>query len=115
MNLYSQNIYMLKKIFKSFVSFIIVLHCMGATQLLSAYSKDYSAFVGMLNMTEEETKKEKESKEDSDYSKDIRQKISSSFTPVSFTDKRIYFGSAKSRVTHQFVIEHPSPPPDSKG
>lgn len=114
MNLYSQNICMLKKIFKSFVSFIIVFHCMGATQLVSAYSKDYSAFVGMLNMTEEETKKEKESKEDSDYSKDIRQKIYSPITPVSFTGKRIYFSGSKNRVTHQFVIERPSPPPDFK-
>ena len=39
-----------------------MLHCMGVTQLASSLAKDKSAFIGMLNITEEETKKEKESK-----------------------------------------------------
>jgi hypothetical protein len=104
---------MLNKPFKYFLSVVILLHCIGVTQLVSAYSKNNSAFVGMINMNEEETKKEKESKDDTDYSKDIRLKFSSISTPLTFIDERIYFRNSKNRINYQFIIELPTPPPDS--
>ena len=103
---------MIKKLLKYFLSLVILLHCTGVTQLVSAYSKDDSAFVSMLDMNEEETKKE--SKEDVDSTKDLRAKISTVLTSISFTEKQIYFSGSKSRVNHQFIIELPTPPPDFK-
>lgn len=103
----------MRKFLKYFLSLVILLHCIGAMQLLSAYAKDRSTFVGMLSMNEEETKKEKESKEDTDYSKDIRSRITSIISPLALTGSRIYFCCSKSRINHQFIIELPTPPPDS--
>jgi len=105
---------MLKKLLKGFVSFTIVLHCIGITQFVSSYAGDKSVFTGMLNMNEEETKKEKESKEDADSSKDFRSKNSCLITDSSFIGKHIYFSFSKSRTNHQFIIELPTPPPDFK-
>ncbi len=68
----------------------------------------------MLAMNEEETKKEKECKEDVDSTKDLRTKISTAFAFISFTEKHIYFSDSKNRVNHQFIIELPTPPPDFK-
>lgn len=104
---------MLKSFIKYFLSLVILLHCAGVTQLVSAYSKDKSAFVGMLNMSEEETKKEKESKEEADHSKDIHSKISLTGLDISFIESRIYLADSKNRINHQFNIELPTPPPDS--
>lgn len=105
---------MFLKVFKYFVSLVILLHCTGVAQLVAAYSKDNSALISMLDMNEEETKKEKESKEDIDSTKDLRTKFSNTLTNISFTEKQFYFFGSKSRVNHQFIIELPTPPPDFK-
>jgi hypothetical protein len=106
---------MLKNIFDSFFAFIILLHCIGITQLASSLSSDKSAFVGMLNMTEEETKKEKESKEDTCFDKDLKFKISGIAIPAAFPSKRETYLASKNRIEHQFLSENPSPPPDYLG
>ncbi len=103
---------MIKKSIKYFLSLVILLHCTGVTQLVSACSKDNSAFVTMMNMNEEETKKEKESKEDTECINDLRGKVAALAPNISFTEKQIYFSGSKSRVNHQFIIELPTPPPD---
>ena len=106
---------MISQSLKYIVSLVILLHCIGVTQLMSSCSKDNSAFVSMLNMNEEETKKEKESKEDTEYANDIRMKLSTRINDFSLAGERTYFSDSKNRVNHQFVIENPTPPPDFKG
>lgn len=103
---------MIESLLKFFLSLVILLHCVGVTQLASAVTKDKSAFVGMLNMNEEETKKEKESKEDVDDVKDILQKPYLSQAHLLLTGKHIYYSDSKNRISHQFIIESPTPPPD---
>ena len=105
---------MLHKFIKYSVSLIVLLHCLGLTQLVSSYSKDRSAFVSMANMNEEETKKETESKEDVDDAKNMHHKHAYLLTPLSFTNKLVYFSCSKSRVNHQFFLENPTPPPDTR-
>jgi|ERR1043165_3815266 uncharacterized protein YxeA len=96
---------------KYFVSLIILFHCVGLTQLLSAYNKNAGTFVSMLSQTEEETKKEKESKED-DCSKEYQLEYFAAQEHVQKSIQLIYLNDSKSRITHQFVIELPTPPPD---
>ncbi len=97
------------------VSLVILLHCIGITQLMSSCAKDNSAFITMLNVNEEETKKEKENKEDTEYTNDVRSKLSTLINAFSLAGERIYFSDSKSRINHQFVIESPTPPPDFEG
>lgn len=101
------------KFVRNLLAFVILLHCVGITQFVSSYSKDTSVLIGMLSMNEEETKKEKESKEDVDCTKDVYPKNSTLFSPLAFTDKYIYFCCSKNRINDQFIIELPTPPPDS--
>lgn len=102
------------KFVRNFLALIILLHCVGVTQLVSTFSKDTSTLIGMLSMNEEETKKEKEGKEDVDYSKDIYPKCSTLISPLASLGKYIYFCDFKNRISHQFIIELPTPPPDFK-
>ena len=104
---------MIKQLLKYFFSLVIVFHCVGVTQLVSSYAKDSSTYTGMLNVNEEETKKEKESKED-DSSKEL---YATQFTlPLAFAlnGGMTYFCDSKSRIPYQVVIENPTPPPDSR-
>ena len=103
----------MKKFLRHFLALVILLHCVGVTQLVSTYSKDTSALIEMLSMNEEETKKEKESKEDVDYSKDIYSRNITLTSPLAFIGNYIYFCCYKNRINHQFIIELPTPPPDS--
>ncbi len=100
------------KLFKYLLSAVILFHCLGVTQLFSACSKDSSAFVGMINMNEEETKKEKESKEDADFFNLIHSRILFPVSTHTFAKKNSYFSSPKKRINYQFIIENPTPPPD---
>jgi hypothetical protein len=104
---------MIKGLLKYFLSLVILLHCMGVTQLASACCKNSSTFVSMLNINEEETKKEKESKED-DCSKHFRQTQLELPAGIALTGRLIYFCDSKSRCLYQVVIENPTPPPDSR-
>lgn len=105
---------MLTKALKYLTALIILLHCIGATQLVSAYAKDKSSFVSMLTMTEEESKKEKESCDEDDvelYS-EFRCKTQEVNTYHFFSEENIYFRLSLKRISYQFVIESPTPPPD---
>lgn len=104
---------MLNNFLKFSFSLVILFHCLGITQLVSACCKDRSAFIGMVNMTEEETKKESESKEDTDDAKDVYFKSLTLSASGSYICNHLYFSDSKSRIYYQVVIENPTPPPDS--
>lgn len=55
---------MLVRYFRSILSLLVVLHFAGLTQLVSAYARDKASFISMVNQSEEESKKEKESQEE---------------------------------------------------
>jgi hypothetical protein len=96
------------------VAVLLTLHCMGATQLVSAYAKDKASFVRMLTMTEEETKKEKDTKgdDDNDHEFKYRQKI---FYSTSLHSKIIsQFVHRHEQAICQFINELTTPPPDCK-
>lgn len=108
---------MLTQLIKYTTALVILLHCLGVTQLASSYAKDKTAFVCMVNMAEEETKKEKEcGDEDTEefFSTTQHQKVASAGVQTFFIVKNIYFLESLKRITHQFVIESPTPPPDFK-
>ena len=96
------------------VAALLTLHCMGATQLVSACAKDKASFVRMLTLTEEETKKEKDSKsdDDTDHEFKCRQKL---FYTTSLHNKVVHhFTHRHQQVIHQFIGELTTPPPDCK-
>jgi len=97
------------------LTFVILLHFLGISQLVSIYSKNTSALIGALSMNEDEGKKENDDQQDKDLYKDVRSKITSVVSPVTFNSKQIYLVSTKNRIGHQFIIELPTPPPDFKG
>lgn len=106
---------MLNRIIKYLIAVVIVFHCLGVTQVISALSKDKATFVGMLSMNEEETKKEKESKEDiDDEIKDFEHKNFPVFSNVFFAAQHIYQSNSQIIISYQFVIENPTPPPDCR-
>lgn len=88
-----------------------MLHFSGITQLASAIVKDKSQFTSMLNMTEEESKKEKDSDED-DLFKDIHYV----FHAVSTTTGQVKligsYAHMVEDVTHQHTGDQFTPPPD---
>lgn len=96
------------------VSVVIFFHCVGVTQLLSAYTKDSSAYVGMMSMTEEESKKEKESKEDN-LPDEIMGQLVPVLKPVGFQKfvTCVLLTQKHAILNHQFWAELPTPPPDS--
>jgi hypothetical protein len=97
-----------------FISLLLTLHCIGGTQLLSAYAKDNISFVRMLTMTEEETKKEKDNKTDDDTDHEFKCRQNFFYT-VSLHGKVIYqFARQHEQVRQQFITELPTPPPDPK-
>ncbi len=103
---------MLSKLPKYLVAFLVLLHCLGVTQLVSAYSKDKSAFTNMLSMTEEETKKEKESKDcEDEYESQKHKELY--LLPLSFaTHQWVFSHNAITGFRLQYLAENPTPPPD---
>lgn len=96
-----------------FVSFILLLHCIGSTQLLSAYARDKDSFVRMLAMTEEETKKEKDATPDDPESEfKLKQKHITTAIPASEGRVVYLLRYGWLQVVHQYIIELPTPPPD---
>jgi hypothetical protein len=70
--------------------------------------------MGMLNITEEETKKESNSKEEADLFKLTRNSLSF-FTPaLHVAGSGLYITESKIRITHQFISDNHTPPPDRK-
>ncbi|MES2619493.1 MAG: hypothetical protein V4615_01470 [Bacteroidota bacterium] len=87
---------------------------MGVTQLASSYARDKSAFVSMLNMTEEETK-HNSGNEDPDNLKHFKSQSHLTIASLFMEDNRIYISDAKVRITDQFISDNVSPPPDFLG
>ncbi len=103
---------MIGKILKLSVSFVILLHCIGVTQYAGAYTKNSSAFVSMLTMTEEENKKESESKEDVDDTKEARVRPLQ-FSPVNIAlQVGMGYAYAHGILMQQYTVDQPTPPPD---
>lgn len=91
------------------------LHFTGATQYAMALAKDKSSFVSAVNYNEEETKKEKDTKEE------ITDLINDSLITVYSLYRNAQFGTsitgalADEDIKHQFVAEQLTPPPNFKG
>lgn len=100
------------KLIRFFCVAAILLHCLGVTQLLSSYAKDTGAFISMLNMTEEETKKEKADSEFEELGSEAR--IKQVLFNFSLTNHptQLYQHNAKESIPLQFSADSPTPPPD---
>ena len=99
-------------VFTCFISVILFLHCIGSTQLLSAYARNKASFVQMVTMTEEETKKEKDSSPD-DPESEFKLKQKHAVELPTAEGRVVYllrYGWLQ--VIHQHIIELPTPPPD---
>lgn len=94
---------------------IVFMHCIGVTQLCSAFVKNNSAFISMIDMSEEETKTEKDCKDECDSAKNIHPTLLFITAELAYTVGHTYYSSPQNRIGYQFVIESPTPPPDSKG
>ena len=105
---------MLTKLLKYITALVILLHCLGVTQVMSSCAKDRSAFISMLNMNEEETKKEKESSDEDTFElyNDSTPKFTLVQSVIYNTGEKFYFSHTLKGISHQFVIESPTPPPD---
>lgn len=103
---------MVVKFLKHLFSVIVFMHCIGLTQLCSACVKNNSAFISMIDMSEEETKTEKECKEECDSAPNIYSKGYFFTSELIYTGRHTYYTNPLHRVGYQFVIESPTPPPD---
>lgn len=100
------------KFLKLSMAFVMLLHFLGVTQVVAATCKDKASFAGMMSMTEEENKKEKDDKEDDAEWKAFEQKHSETYTSISHFDIQPGYLSHIQSVTPQFITDQPSPPPD---
>ncbi|MFN8285878.1 MAG: hypothetical protein U0V74_03945 [Chitinophagales bacterium] len=102
--------------FKGFLKYlilpVILLHFAGVTQLVSSLVKDQGSFVNMLSMTEEENKKEKDEKDDNEC-KLTDHKHSIEVANHAFHTSNFGFVLAAEEISHQFIGESTTPPPDS--
>ncbi len=106
---------MVVEFLKHLFSVIVFMHCIGVTQLCSACVKNDSAFICMIDMSEEETKTEKECKEECDLAPNTHTKCCFIASELAYTGCHTYFSNPQHRIGYQFVIESPTPPPDFKG
>ncbi|MCW5906504.1 MAG: hypothetical protein KIS94_01480 [Chitinophagales bacterium] len=95
-----------------FVALLLALHCLGATQWISARAADKSSFVRMMAMTEEETKKEKDTnttETETEYCG-----VQEKFTPPSNLPRYTIstYIALHERILPQFVSDLSTPPPD---
>ncbi len=100
---------------KPLLGLIVFMHCLGVTQLCSAFVKNNSVFISMIDMSEEETKTEKECKDECDSDKNIHPTLHLATAELAYTLSHTYYGIPQNRIGYQFVIESPTPPPDYKG
>ncbi len=106
---------MITKYLKILISAFMLLHFVGVMQLVSSYAKDKTSFANALNMNEEETKKEKDSKEDTVESKDFKPKPPLQVANFLYCEKSFGFILASEEVKHQYIADLHSPPPDFIG
>lgn len=98
---------------KYFVLLAILLHCTGISQLANACTKNSDAVISMLNMTEEENKKEKETKEeDTDDSKEIRLRHLQVYGNSIILQTSLSYAHTHRLAQHQYSADQPTPPPD---
>ncbi len=102
------------RLLRYFIASIILFHCVGVTQLASAFAKDTTAFLGMMNMSEEETKKEKETKEDSFPDHAIKQNTQALLPLFHAAVTCSLITKTQECFTHQYWAERPTPPPDCR-
>lgn len=91
---------------------VVVLHFVGATQFASSCAKDKTRFMTMLNMTEEETKKEKDSKDELPEIAGINHIHSFNIANLIYAEKALCFLSVADNVDHQYIADRQTPPPD---
>jgi hypothetical protein len=103
---------MLRTIFQTLFFATMLLHCLGIAQLAFSLSKNKTTVISMFNGTEEETKKNKESKEDIDPDKIFSFTDSSVNESAHFAAGSNPYFNSKSTIQHQFLLEFPTPPPD---
>ena len=86
------------------------MHCVGFTQLVSAFYVDKSTFIGVINMPEQETKKKKDCKEEIDGNKFIEYKclLSNTYLSNVFNQSR---KNCKNVIEYQFLIGNTTLPP----
>ncbi|MBS1612677.1 MAG: hypothetical protein JST49_07660 [Bacteroidetes bacterium] len=103
---------LLAKIFKASLATFMLLHFLGATQVLAATLKDQASFKSMMTMVEEENKKEKEDKEETAEWQAYAQSYSETYTSIAHFDIQSAYISHIQSVTPQFITDQPTPPPD---
>ncbi len=99
--------------FRCLLSLLVVLHFAGLTQLVSAYARDKASYVSMLNMNEEESKKEKDTTEDDLLETAFLDKQVQQLALVVITEHSVQLVASASLVQHQFIGDQHTPPPNS--
>ena len=103
---------LLAQIFKASLATFMLLHFLGATQVVAATLKDKASFKSMMSMVEEENKKEKDDKEDSAEWQAFTQGHSETYTAISHFDFNLGYISHIQSVTPQYITDQATPPPD---
>lgn len=100
-------------------NFLIVLwllmHMLGVTQVVSVYAKSNTTLASMMNLTEEETKTEKNGENSELDSSDFTAEVLTLCCNPSFLDVAYKNICTQYRLASQFVGESTSPPPDFAG
>lgn len=102
----------LTRTIKALTTLIILFHFMGVTQFVSSYSKNTASFIGMLSQTEEETKKEKDTKEEDSEYEDLKQAYSFEEAGHVLTQYSLGCIRASEEVEHQHIGSLFAPPPN---
>ena len=103
---------LLVKVFKASIATFMLLHFLGATQVVAATLKDKASFKSMMTMVEEENKKEKEDKEETAEWQAYTHGHSESYTAISHFDINLGYISHIQSVTPQYITDQATPPPD---
>lgn len=96
------------------IALLLTLHCVGATQLISAYASDKASFVRMLAMAEEETKKEKDCNSDDDADPEFKYRHRTDYRSGTQSKVIYLYTHHHEKVIQQFINELTTPPPDFK-
>ena len=104
----------MKKVLYTLIVTVLLLHCTGLSQFVFTFYKDVTVYLNMINTVEEEVKKEKECKDESDSFFTFKGK---SYLPVyaNVINKGICaFLMQHIKVECQYKTDCPTPPPDFK-
>jgi hypothetical protein len=103
---------MLPKAIRIFIGFLMLLHFVGASQYVCALVKDKSSFVNMAGINEEESKKEKDTKEELNDAIDTHIAAIHTFSDILAPVTSIIATLANDEIKHQYIAEQLAPPPD---